>query len=163
MSGIYRNDPQTYSSFPSPMSGLQVPLLSQTGWVSRSGESSPGIKLSSLCQEVLKVVCTLGLCNFVLNYMVSFCSLFSVCYTLVQGHISSLSIFSWLPWYPMLLCVSIVIVRDQLVQLVEYYCALIFPTYFTLVLTKLLPSFKNRGRNTGMFTLKRHAWMFMEI
>ncbi|VCX30518.1 unnamed protein product, partial [Gulo gulo] len=79
-------------------------LLSQTGWVSRSGESSPGIKLSSLCQEVLKVVCTLGLCNFVLNYTVGFCSLFSVCYTLVQGHISSLSIFSSLPWYPMILC-----------------------------------------------------------
>lgn len=144
MSGIYRNDPQTYSSFPSPMNGLQVALVSQTGWVSRSGESSPGIKLSSLCQEVLRVVCTLGLCNFVLNYTVCFCSLFSVCYTHTQGHISSPSVFSWLPWCPMLLCVSIVVVHDQLVRLVEYYCALIFPTYFTVVPTKLFPSLKNR-------------------
>lgn len=46
--------------------------------MSRSEESSPGIKLSSLRPEVLKVASTLGLCNFVFNYTVCFCSLFSL-------------------------------------------------------------------------------------
>ena len=144
MFGIHRNDPQTYSSFPSPKNGLQVPLLSQTRWMSRSRESSPGIKLSSLCQEVLKVVCILSLCNFVHNYMVCFCSLFSACYIHMQGHISSPSIFFWLHCCPMLLCLSTVVVHDRPVQLAEYCGSLIFPTYSTVVQTKLVPSFENR-------------------
>lgn len=38
---------------------------------------------------------------------------------------------------------SLELAHDKLVQLVGYYCALIFPTHFVVVPTKLLPSFKN--------------------
>lgn len=75
----------TYTYYP-PSDSSPPPLLCMASrwlsghrlWVSRSEGSSPGIKLSGLCLEILKVTSTLGLCNLALNYKVCFCSLFSV-------------------------------------------------------------------------------------
>lgn len=152
MRSIYGIDPQIYSPFSLPCMASRW-LSCHRLWMSRGEESNPGIKLSGLSPEVLNVVSTLGLCNFVLNYTVCFCSLFSVC-SHTQGHISSSSPFSWLHRCFMHLCVSVVVIHDKLVQLVEYDCALIFPIYFMVVPTKLLPSFKNRWRNICICTQK---------
>lgn len=63
--------------------GFLVPMLppGDSGsrlWVCGSWEASPSIKLSSFSTEFLKVDFILGMCNFVLNYTVHFCSLFCV-------------------------------------------------------------------------------------
>lgn len=131
-------------------------------WVSRSEESSPGIKLSAFSPEFPKVTSTLGLCNFVHNYTVCFYSLFSV-YSLKQRHISAPSTFSWMHLCLMHLCVSLEVIHDKLVQLVEYHCALNFPTYFMVVPTKLLPSFKNgwRKKKKKPPQQKKNGWRNM--
>lgn len=142
MSGIYSNDPQTYNPYPLHAWPPGDSYVTDCGWAG----VSPGIKLSSLNLEALKVASSLGLCNSVLNYIACFCSLFSV-NSHTQGHISSSSAFSWLHLCLRPRCVSTVVVHDKLLQLVECNCASIFPIYFMVVLPKLLPSFKNRWRN----------------
>lgn len=129
------------------MCGLQVTHVTDCGWAG----VSPGIKLSSLNLEALKVASSLGLCNSVLNYIACFCSLFSV-NSHTQGHISPSSAFSWLHLCLRPRCISTVVVHDKLLQLVECNCASIFPICFMVVLPKLLPSFKNRWRNLCVST-----------